>query len=103
MSIPPGAYEIESLNKETERTTFQAKHSTGANYPFTNKPNLPTLGSFIKTYRQEPLFSFTPEKIYDTFFVSMQAQYTKMITYHLIQSTSYQLTKFSSNVILLKQ
>ena len=41
---PPGAYEIESLNNEIERTIIEEE----ANYPFKIKPNFSTLGSIIE-------------------------------------------------------
>ena len=41
--LPPGAYEIESLNKEIKRIIIDEEHYTEANYPFTIKPN------FLKT------------------------------------------------------
>ena len=56
ITIPPGAYEIESLNNEIKRITVDAGHYTRLNYPFTIKPNFSTLGSIIeispRTYNQ---------------------------------------------------
>ena len=48
IAIPPGAYEIESLNNEIKRIIIDEEHYTEANYPFTIKPNFSTLGSIIE-------------------------------------------------------
>ena len=45
ITIPPGAYEIESLNDEITRIIIDEEHYTEANYPFKTKPNFSTLGS----------------------------------------------------------
>ena len=39
VSIPPGAYEKESLNKEFKGISIEGAHFTEANYPFPNTPN----------------------------------------------------------------
>ena len=39
ITIPPGAYEIESLNNEIKRIIIDEEHYTEANYPFTIKSN----------------------------------------------------------------
>ena len=57
-TIPPGAYEIESLNDETKRFIIDEGHFTEANYPFTIKPNISTLGSIIEISPQGPIISF---------------------------------------------
>ena len=56
--IPPGAYEIESLNNEIKRIIIDEEHFTEANYPFTIKPNFSTLGSIIEISPQGPIISF---------------------------------------------
>ena len=48
VTIPPGAYEIKSFKNEIKRIVIDESHFTQANYPFTIKPDFPTLGSFIK-------------------------------------------------------
>ena len=58
ITIPPGAYEIESLNKEIKRIVIGEDHYTEANYPFKTKPNFSTLGSIIEISPQGPIFSF---------------------------------------------
>ena len=58
ITIPPGAYEIESLNTEIKRIIIDEEHYTEANYPFTIKPNFSTLGSNIEISPQGPIFSF---------------------------------------------
>ena len=57
INIPQGAYEIESLGDDFKRIIKGEGHFTGADYPFTIKPNS-TLGSLIEISRQEPLISF---------------------------------------------
>ena len=59
MTIPPGAYEIESLNNEIKRIIIHEEHYTEANYPFTIKANFSTLGSIIEILPQGPIISFT--------------------------------------------
>ena len=39
ITIPPGAYEIESLNDEIKRILIDEEHYTESNYAFTIKPN----------------------------------------------------------------
>ena len=58
ITIPPGAYEIESLNDEIKRIIIDEEHYTEANYPFTIKPKFSTLGSIIKISPQGPIIRF---------------------------------------------
>ena len=58
ITIPPGAYEIESLNDEIKRIINDERHYTEANYPFKIKPNFSTLGSIIEISPQGPIISF---------------------------------------------
>ena len=58
ITIPPGAYEIESLNNEIKKIIIDEGHYTEANYPFKIKPNFSTLGSIIEISPQGPLISF---------------------------------------------
>ena len=58
ITIPPGAYEIESLNNEIKRIIIDEEHYTEPNYPFTIKPNFSTLGSIIEISPQGPIISF---------------------------------------------
>ena len=58
ITIPPGAYEIESLNNEIRRIIIDEQHYTEANYPFTIKPNFSILGSIIEISPQGPIISF---------------------------------------------
>ena len=46
--IPPGAYEIESLNNEIKRIIIEKEYFNEDTYPFTIKPNFSTLGSIIE-------------------------------------------------------
>ena len=61
ITIPPGAYEIESLNDEIKRIIIDDMHFTEANYPFVIKPNFSTLGSIIEISNQESAISFRSE------------------------------------------
>ena len=61
ITIPPGSYEIESLNDEIKRIIIVDEHFTSENYPFKIKPNFSTLGSIIETSNQESAISFRPD------------------------------------------
>ena len=58
ITVPPGAYEIEELDKELKRIVIGEDHYTEANYPFKIKPNFSTLGSIIEISPQGPIISF---------------------------------------------
>ena len=58
ITIPPGAYEIESLNNEIKRIIIDEGHYTESNYLFTIKPIFSTLGSIIEKSPQGPIISF---------------------------------------------
>ena len=58
ITVPPAAYEIESLNDEIKRIIIDEEHNTEANYPFKIKPNFSTLGSIIEISPQGPIISF---------------------------------------------
>ena len=47
ITIPPGAYAIESLNNEIKRIIIDKEYYTEANYPFTIKPNFGTVGGIV--------------------------------------------------------
>ena len=53
ITIPSGAYEIESLNDELKRIIIDKEHYSEANYPFTIKPNFSTLGSIIEKNQKD--------------------------------------------------
>ena len=55
--IPQGAYELESINDETKRITFDEGQFTEVDYPFKIKPNFSTIVSIINISRQKPLIS----------------------------------------------
>ena len=61
ITIPPGAYEIESLNNEIKRIIIDEEHYTELIYPFTIKPNFSTLGSIIEISTQGPIITFAPD------------------------------------------
>ena len=58
ITIPPGAYETESLNDEIKRIIIDEEHYTEANYPFKIKPNFSTLGPIIEISPKGPTISF---------------------------------------------
>ncbi len=58
ITIPPGSYEIESLNDEIKRIIINDEHFTEDTYPFVIKPNFSTLGSIIKISNEESAISF---------------------------------------------
>ena len=58
ITIPPGAYEIESLKNEIKSVIIDEEHYTEGKYPFTIKPNFSTLDSIIKISPQGPIISF---------------------------------------------
>ena len=61
ITIPPGAYEIESLNDEIKRIIIDDTYFTSEKYPFQIKSNFSTLGSNIEISNQESAISFRPE------------------------------------------
>ena len=56
--VPPGAYEIESLDDEIRRIIIHKGHYTEGNYPFRIKPNFSTLGSIVEITSPGPQISF---------------------------------------------
>ena len=56
--IPPGAYEIESVNNEIQKINIDKGHYTQDEYPFTTKPNFSTLGSIIEIKPQGSIIGF---------------------------------------------
>ena len=58
ISIPPAAYESESLNREIKRIIIDEGHFTKQEYPFQIKPNFSTLGSIIEISPQGQIISF---------------------------------------------
>ena len=60
-TIPPSAYEIESLNIEIERINIEGEHYTEVDYPFTIKPNFSTHGSIIRISTQGPINTFVTD------------------------------------------
>ena len=61
VTIPQGAYELETLNDEIRKITVDEDYFTEADYPFTIKQNFSTLGSIIEFSRQQPLISVLPD------------------------------------------
>ena len=58
ITIPPGAYEIESLDDEIRRIIINDEHFTEDTYPFVIKPNFSTLGSIVEISNEESAISF---------------------------------------------
>ena len=61
ITIPPGAYEIESLNNEIKRNIIDQKYYSESTYPFSITPNFSTLGSIIEISIQGPIITFVPD------------------------------------------
>ena len=61
ITIPPGAYEIESLNNEIKSIIIDQEYYTEANYPFNIKPNFSTLGSIIEISTQGSVITFVSD------------------------------------------
>ena len=61
ITIPPGAYEIESLNDEIKGIIIEEEHYTEVDYPFTIKANFSTLGSIIEISSQGRIITFVPD------------------------------------------
>ena len=51
ISIPPGAYEKESLNHDIKRIVFKDGYFTEENHPFAIQQKFSTLGSIIEMYQ----------------------------------------------------
>ena len=60
ITIPSGAYEIESLNDEIKRIIINDEYFTEENYPFKIIPNFSTLGSIVGISNEESAISFKP-------------------------------------------
>ena len=58
ITIPPAAYEIDSLNIEIKRIIFDKGHFSESGYPFQIKPNFCTLGSIIEISPQGSIIGF---------------------------------------------
>ena len=58
VTIPEGAYELESLNEEIRRIIIDKGFYSENNYPSTIKPNFSTLGSIVQISHQGPIISF---------------------------------------------
>ena len=56
--VPPGAYEIESLDDEIRRIIIHKGRYTETNYAFRIKPNFSTLGSIVEILTPGPQISF---------------------------------------------
>ena len=58
ITIPQGAYEIESLNEKLKRIIIDTGYYSENSYPFKIKANFSTLGSKIQIQPQGPIFGF---------------------------------------------
>ena len=78
ITVPPGAYEIESLNNEIKRIFYSEEHYTKSNYTFTIKPNFSTLGSIIEISPQGPIIRFIfDDKVRDPLGFNARTLYEK--------------------------
>ena len=64
ITIPPGAYELESMNDEFKRIIIDKGYYTEDEYPFMIKPNVSTLCSIIEISPQKPIISFVFDDIF---------------------------------------
>ena len=62
ITIPPGVYELESLNIEIKRSIIDEGHYTESIYPLTIKRNLTTIGSIMELSAQGPVITFVPDE-----------------------------------------
>ena len=60
ITVPPGAYELESMNDEIKRIIIDEEHYTEPTYPFLIKPIFSTLGSIIEISTHGPVTTFVP-------------------------------------------
>ena len=58
ISIPAGAYALETSNEEIQKNIFEAVPYTDEHYPIFFPTKFSTLGSFMGNSRQGPLVSF---------------------------------------------
>ena len=58
ITVPTGAYEIESLNEELKRIIIDKCYFSEKDYPFTIKPTFSTLGSIFLNQAQRPKIGF---------------------------------------------
>ena len=62
LTVPHGAYEVESSNNEIKRVVIAKGFFSENDYPFTIKPNFNTLGSIIEILPQGPMNGFVFNK-----------------------------------------
>ena len=67
ITIPPGAYEVESLNFEIKRNITDEEPFTEACYPIRINPKFSTLSSMVEISRRKPLLVFSPMIVLETF------------------------------------
>ena len=63
VTIPLGAYEIESLDNEIKRIFIGKSFYSENDYPFKIKPNFNTLGSIVEIWPQGPTSGFVYDNI----------------------------------------
>ena len=61
ITIPQGAYELQSLRVEVRQHIIDEGRFTEVAYPFTIKSNFSTVGNIIEISREETLISFLPD------------------------------------------
>ena len=102
ITIPSGAYEIDSLNDEIKRIIIDDEHFTSENYPFKIQPNFSTLGSIVEISNQESAISFRPDDSIGPLLGFNKKKYMMNIIYLTILLILYHSTTFLSSVISLK-
>ena len=61
ITIPPGAYKIESLNIGIKRIIIDKEYYTESIYPYAIKPYFSTIESIIEISTQGPVITFVPD------------------------------------------
>ena len=92
--IPPGAYEIESLNDEIKRIIIEKGHYTENNYPFKIKPNFSTLGSIVEIITPGPQISFVSDDSIGSLLGFNEILVWENIIYQIIPLIFYHLIIF---------
>ena len=103
ITIPSGAYELESLNDEFKRNLIDKCHYTEAENPFTIKPNFSTLGSVIELSPQGAKIGFVFDDSIRNLLGFRDTMLFKKVICQIILLMFYHSIKFFSNVKLLEE
>ena len=101
--IRPGAYAIESLDDEIKRIIIEKGHYNETTYPFRIKPNFSTLGSIVEILTPGPQISFVFDDSIGNLLGFDEILLWGKYIYQIIPLIFYQLIKFLSSVISLRE